>query len=531
MNLTYGLECLLEDASLPVLTAEAMRDADAATIADYGISAPTLMEVAGRGCARAAVGMIGVDARVIVVCGKGNNGGDGFVAARILALQGFDVDVYAVGGPDELSADAVGPYRQFERLAANARRSHIALHRLDDARLLNGLQPDLWIDALLGIGLSNTLREPYRTIADLMTHSPAPVLSVDIPTGLHADNGSVLGAAVRADVTVTMGAIKKGMLLEAGPHHCGRIQVAEIGIPPFALASRKTASTTTDEFVRAHIPTRPREAHKYNAGTVLVIGGSRGMTGAPVMTAVAAARGGAGYVMVACPEQEQPIIAGKLSEATTIALPTSDDGGIDAEGALLRLQDVLPKVAAVALGPGLGRHDSTVCFVHEFLRSTQLPVVIDADALFAVAVEPSEVPSIVGPRHLLTPHRGEFARLMPDGGPTQSSIEAARAAASHMNSTLLLKGMPSVVAGADGEVLIAGAGNNALATAGTGDVLAGLCASFLARGLDPIRAAAVALHVGGSAAEYYSRRYDPASMVAGDILRVLPRLMKLRFCE
>ncbi len=531
MNIRCGPESLSSDKLLPVLQAAAMREADAYTIQEFGIDGRTLMEVAGRACAATAVRMLRESEgdRVAVVCGSGNNGGDGFVAARILALKGLIVDVLCITPPDRLSPDAAHQYRLLERLIDYSNPPQLAIKtaaRLED---LHQHHPDLWIDALLGTGTTGEVRPQYRAAIEAISEARAPVLAIDIPSGLDADSGAPLGVVVDADVTVTMGALKSGMLFASGPDACGQIEVAEIGIPPSALSDRTDVFLTTDAAVRNWIPRRRRDAHKYSAGMVLVIGGSAGMSGAPVMSALAAARAGAGYVAVACQENIQPILAQKLTAQTTLALPMDEDGGIDVDAALSTLLPLLSKADAVALGPGLGRARGTINFVLTLLSLLDLPAVIDADALFALAEHPEAFESFRRADWILTPHHGEFKRLVADEADIDDPIRAAADFATQRECTLVLKGAPSVVAGPDGRVIVSGAGNNALATAGTGDVLTGLSAGFLARGLDPVRAAAAALHIGGAAADAFAGRYEASSMVATDLLRVLPRMMKSRF--
>lgn len=530
MNIHYDVEHLDAEGLLPVMTATSMREADAFAIENLRMGSLTLMETAGRACAATAVEMLRASGGVhaTVLCGKGNNGGDGYVVARQLILHGFAVRVVSTAGRDELSPDARQQFRLLEELAREVAPDVLALEEYA-VGTWNASASDLWIDALLGTGLSEDLREPYLTIVKRISDADVPVLAVDIPTGIEADTGRALGAAVKADVTVTMGAVKAGMLFGDGPEHCGRIEVAEIGIPRSALADKASASMTTDLAVARWLPQRAPDAHKYTAGMVLVIGGSEGMTGAPVLTARAAARSGAGYVMVACPESVQPTLATKLTTVTSVGLPVAPDGGIDAERAIARLRQPLERATAVALGPGLGRSESTIDFVDRLLRDLDKPVVIDADALYALSQRTELLERSAKPSWILTPHRGEFARLVHGDSVSTNPIEEAREYASRWKCTLLLKGMPSVVASAEGRTFVGGAGSNALATAGTGDVLTGLSASLSAQGLAPHLSAAAALHLGGAASDAYVARSGAASMIATDLIRILPRLLKTRF--
>lgn len=529
MIIRYGPEHLNAEGLLPLLSAESMRAADRQAIEEYGISVQTLMEQAGRACAATATRMLKASGgeHVSVMCGKGNNGGDGFAAARVLALQGFDVDVFSITTPEGLSPDAAHQYRLLERLLISSRQPRLHLHVIEDADALEARATDLWIDALLGTGIMSQVRPSYGAAIETINTSRSPVLSIDIPSGLDADDGTVHGTAVRADVTVTMGALKSGMVRV--PEYCGIIEVAEIGIPAEVLSDGAVACLTTDHAVTRWLPVRAHDAHKYSAGTVLVVGGSKGMTGAPVMSARSAARGGAGYVIVATPENVQPIVGGHLVPETTVALPQEHEDGLDPESSRTALEPILARADSVALGPGLGRATGTVRFIRSLLRDLTIPTVIDADALFALSTDPASYDILRRGNFVLTPHMGEFKRLLGTDASLDDPAGSARDFASRYQCTVVLKGAPTLVAGSDGTVLFAGAGNQALATAGTGDVLAGLCASFLARGLDPVRAAAAAMHVGGTAAEAYSERNDLTGMIATDIIDMIPSLIKQSF--
>ncbi len=524
------------DALEPVLTAEAMREADRFTIEDYGVPGFTLMETAGRGAADAIEGVFGPMAgkTVTCLCGKGNNGGDGFVVARVLHARGARVRVVALNGPEAMTDDAAHNWRLLERLAEHDDDGRLTLARFEN--LGQGAafgQADLHVDALLGTGLTSALRAPILGLVEWLNEQAQPTVALDVPTGLHCDHGGVLGAAVQAALTVTMGALKAGLLLGQGPRLAGRVEVVEIGIPQVALDRAQglpgCALRPTDAAIRAWLPQRAHDAHKYSAGMALVVAGSPGMTGAPVMASVAAARAGAGYVTCACPEDLQPLLASRLTEVTTLALPAAPGDGLDADGALAALQPRLEKARALLVGPGLGRHPATQAFVLRLLQQVEMPVVVDADGLNALAQAPDLVARHARGRWILTPHAGEFARLAGSEVDPTDRIRVAQDYARRWQCVLLLKGMPSVVAGPDGAAYVGATGNPALATAGTGDVLAGQCVGLLAQGLSPLRAAVCALHTGGAAADRYAARRPPSSMMATDLLDELPRVLQERF--
>lgn len=516
-----------------MLTAAAMRAADGYAIDPYGLPGFTLMETAGRAAADAMEAHFGPVAgrRVACCCGKGNNGGDGLVVARVLHARGAVVDVVLSSDADELSPDAAHNLRLLQTLAANDPDGRLHVHRL--AAPLDALPPaDLAVDALLGTGLTRAPRAPLDGMIAWLNARTAPVTALDLPSGLNSDDGCTPGAVVEAALTVTMGALKAGLLLGEGPRVAGRVVTAEIGIPAFALSGRADAAgcarRSTDDAVRRWLPARGHDANKYSVGLAVVVAGSPGMTGAPVMAATAAARAGAGYVVCACHEALHDVLAAKLTEVTTLPLPDAD-GGIDPDGALAALAPRLEKARALLVGCGLGRHPATQRFVRALLAQTDLPVVLDADGLNALVGHTDLLAEHARGRWILTPHAGEFERLAGEKIGPDGPIETARRFARRWNSVLVLKGLPSVTATPDGQVCVNATGNPALATAGTGDVLAGLCAGLLAQGLPPGPAAVAALHVGGAAADRYTRRRAGRAMVATDLLRQLPLVLRERF--
>lgn len=520
----------------PVLTADAMREADRVTIEDFGVPSFTLMESAGRGAADCLADAYGplTERGVMVLCGKGNNGGDGLMVARQLLARGATVHVVLSAAPDALRDDPARNYGLLEQLAG-AHGDRLGLHAFDTTAALDALarrtRPALFIDALLGTGLTSALREPIDGIVRWLNEQPAPTVALDVPTGLHSDTGAVLGTAVDADRTITMAALKAGLLIGAGPRPTGAIDVVEIGIPDHViehtLDAPGCARLTTDAAIAAWLPTRSHDAHKYSAGMALVVGGAPGYTGAPVMSSLAAARAGAGYVACATPAAVQSILAGKMTEVPTIALPDGDTG-LQPDAALHALEAPMDKARALLVGPGLGRAAGTTQFVRDLLRASDHPAVIDADGLNALAEDPAPLDQTAG-RWILTPHAGEFRRLAGDDADLDDPIRTAQTYAQRWNCVLLLKGMPSIVAAPNGTAFVNGTGNPALATAGTGDVLAGLCVSLLAQGLPPTQAALCALHLGGAAADRYAAHTESRTMMALDLLTQLPPVLNERF--
>lgn len=524
----------MTDAMQPVLTAAAQREADRRTIEEFGLPGATLMENAGRGAAATIAQQMGPvrGKTIVVLCGKGNNGGDGFVIAQRLYACGARVRVLAASPASDMTPDAALNWRLLEKLRNHDTSGRLRLERY--ARVEKSLPPaDLYVDALLGTGLSSPVREPLLGMVASLNAQPAPVVAIDIPTGLHADHGTVLGSAVKATLTITMGTLKAGLLLNDGPDLAGRTEVIDIGIPGFI--SRDVgkwpgcAYRTTDAGVSAWLPRRDRLAHKYSAGAALVIGGTPGLAGAPVMASLATARVGAGYVTCAAGQSVRRVLAEKMTEIVTVALPETHDGGIDGTKALVELAPHLDKAKALLIGPGLGRLAGTQDFVCALLRTTDLPAVVDADALYALSSVPDTIARYARGRWILTPHAGEFQRLAGAAVDLTGRISLASSYAQRWNCILVLKGMPSIIAAPEGTAYVNGTGGPALATAGTGDILAGLCAGLLAQGLSPVRAAVCAAHLGGAAADRYTERRGQSTMMAMDLLMELPEVRKERF--
>ena len=523
-------------AVYPVLTAAAMREADRFTIEDYGIPGITLMESAGRSAADRIEQYYGPlkGKTVACYCGKGNNGGDGMVVARQLYAVGAYVHVVTMDDEPQMSRDAAFNMGLLRKLASHDADKRLYLHSFEKMEQLIDIgEVDIHVDALLGTGLTSALREPLSGLVEWINNQPQSTVALDIPTGLHSDFGTILGTAVKADLTVTMGAFKTGLLINDGPGCAGKIDVVEIGIPAFVLdrVSKQSGCgvCAMDESINSLLPKRSHHDHKYSVGLALIIAGSPGMTGAPAMASSAAARVGAGFVVCACPDSIQPIMSTKMTEVTTVALPTDDNDGIRPEEAISAVAERLGKARALLVGCGMGRNPNTVRFIHQLLKKVDVPVVIDADGLNALVGQTHLFHKYARGRWILTPHEGEFKRLAGINVHIEDRIQLAQEYAARWNCVLLLKGLPSIVAGPDGQTYINRTGNPALASAGTGDVLAGMCVGLLAQGLSPIQAAFTALHIGGAAADRYVGHYPPRTMQAMDLVQQLRYVFKERF--
>ena len=494
------------------LTASEMQAADTRTVEDVGIPQIVLMESAGRAVADLARDFLddleGDPIRVAVVAGPGNNGGDALVAARYLMQLGFEPDIYVTAKAADLGDLCRTQLEIMEGLGA----SISFLREQTPEFFRSGLRSaSLIVDGLLGTGVSGALREPYRTWVADMNSAGREIVAVDMPTGIDASSGAVPGPAVQAAATVTMAAPKVGMLLYPAASYVGELWVAQIGIPPAILADvgGRYHILTKQQFF-FWLPQRSPLANKRSAGDVVVIGGSKQYAGAPVLCAQAAHRAGAGYVTVVCPPAAAPAIAHHLIEEVVAPWPDSDDP----ETVVNALLEQTRHAGAVAIGPGLGRDEVTQTIVRRYIEQCTRPLVIDADALFALG---ESVGIVRSKKAVLTPHDGEFTRLLGDRADTAISnrIKAADDFATELDVTLLLKGPRSIVATKEA-TFVNLRGNELLATAGTGDVLSGMIAATIAAGCSPRQAAAIGAYWHGIAAEYLLHRNNH-SIVAGDI--------------
>ena len=507
-------------------TADLMRGFDRQAITSLGIPGLTLMENAGRAFVdaveRARGPLAGAD--VAVVCGKGNNGGDGFVIARHMANRGASVTALLLSPRRAIRGDALA------NLEIALRMSRVAGSGLRVRQVKAGdafpRRAGIIVDAIFGTGFSGDAEGPARAAIEWINRAGAYVAAVDIPSGVDATTGVAGTSAVRADLTVAMGLAKIGHYVGRGADLSGTVRVADIGIPPSLMRVRRGGTyRVLAEDAAAVLPPRARNAHKYSAGSVLVIGGSGSFTGAPLMTAQSALRAGAGSVVLAFPASLRPVIARRLTEVVLAPLPETPSGalGMSAlEAALGRAS----RADAVAIGPGLSREEETVRFVREFLSRAPLPAVVDADALFALKGIP---PSRFGARHvrILTPHTGEFAALTGTDASAADAmrVSAARDAARALRSIVVLKGAPTVTALPGGETYVNSTGNPGMATVGSGDVLTGAVAAMLAQGATPPAAAWGGVYVHGSAGDIARERHGMRGMVATDITEALAQAM------
>ncbi|HEU4450859.1 MAG TPA: NAD(P)H-hydrate dehydratase [Gaiellaceae bacterium] len=481
----------------PVYTAEEMRAAEAA----YAGTTLELMERAGRRVAEEVLERYPAARRIAVWCGTGANGGDGFVAATELARARRECSVRLVGEEGRVAGDAATSLRR-------AREAGVPF--VDEPG-----PADVVVDALFGTGFSGRpRREAERAIATV-NDAGVPVVAVDLPSGVDASTGTVAGAAVRAELTVTFHGLKVGHVVAPGRFHRGAVVVADIG-----LAGGETRVRRATEAILALVPRRREEDNKYTAGSVLVVGGSVGLTGAPSLAAEAALRAGAGIVTACVPASLNEVFEQRLLEVMTRPCP-DEEGTMTADAADAVLA-AAKRAGAVALGPGLGRTDGARTLVGKLLDRLDRPVVLDADGLWALAGHLDWVFSRDAPT-VLTPHAGELGRLLgrPSAWVSANRLDAVQAGADDTGAVVLLKGADTLVAAPGRGPVAVDLGNAGLATAGSGDVLTGVVGAFLAKGMDGAVAAAAGAAACGVASGLAGERHGRAGMIARDVVESL----------
>ena len=479
-------------------TTETIRSLDAAATAS-GTPGDVLMERAGYGAFKfMATVACPCARRIVVVAGKGNNGGDASVVARYLAASGRQVELVLLCDPAALDDAAQASFKQIEHSGVHV---SVAADEAALKRVWPMLQCDVLVDGVLGTGVAGEVNGVARAAIECINAHGAPVLSLDVPSGLDSDKGTPCGAAVRAAWTVTFGHAKRAMLTAAGEEYCGRVEVVDIGLARDAGGGDGPTCLSSRE-VTEMLAARDLRDHKNKLGHVLVIAGSRGMTGAAVLCAQAALHTGAGLVTVAVPESLLPLVAPLVPACMTLPVP---DGGLGmfTRDAVAVLFENLERFSCVAIGPGMGRHKAVDAFLHLLLMELYCPTVVDADALNHMADKPGLLAEVEGTSMVLTPHPGEFERLS-GMKPTNDAIERAamaRSFAEKHGAVVLLKGFHSIVAAPGMVPCLNMTGNQGMATAGSGDVLTGMIAALLARGMSPADATRAGAFIHGLAGD------------------------------
>lgn len=510
-----------------LVTVEEMRELERVAIEDYHIPSIVLMENAARQTADLIARRLGTISgkRILIFAGKGNNGGDGLAVARYMVNRGAAVRVLFYGDPDANQGDAAIN----RQIADSMKIELIAVNGVRDAeRIRQSISvSDCLVDAMLGIGFKGQLRDGMRRICELMNGSGKYIVAVDVPTGVHADSGEVADGAVRASDTITFGACKIGLVLYPASAYCGKITVASIGIPE-RLARMAGCVQVIDDDCTVDIQQRRLPyAHKGSCGRVVIAGASSGLTGAAYLSSASALRTGAGLVTVCVPRSVHRIMEIKTTEAMTMAMADTEVGTL-AMAAKDELVLQANRSDVLVMGPGLGRCDETADLVEAVIREVEKPLVLDADALYAIARRP-EVLLAAKALPILTPHPGELARLLQISIKEVNAgrIEIAKRASQVFKSIVVLKGARTVVAYPDGEVYVNVCGNEGMATGGMGDVLAGVIGSLVAQGLSAHEAALSGVYLHSIAGDI-AAEVGKIGMVAGDVAQTMQQAIQRR---
>jgi len=506
-----------------------MRELDRRTIEEYGTPGEVLMDRAGRGVADITLRLIEttgfVSPFVLLLAGRGNNGGDAFTAARYLKEMGIRVEVWLAGSVNEVKGDAL---KHFSKLKAEkiSFRELPTMQDWQDARKFRS-GCDILVDGLLGTGSKGPARGPAVGAIQYINANAqdALVVAIDIPSGLNADTGVAEGEAVIADITVTMGLPKIGLTEMAALDYVGCVEVVDIGIPEEYIAEIKSEEDREMIYLtdlKSHFPRRRRATHKGDYGHVLLIGGARGYTGAIIMAAKAALRSGAGLVTVMVPKSIAPTVSAASSEAMVIGEQETEHGSLSPE-IWMNWKASIDEYDAILIGPGLTRHESSLLLVRHVIRDCSAPLVLDADAISVLEGQPHWVEKADCPV-VITPHPGELAALFSQSIEEIQSdrLGVAAAAAKFTAATVVLKGAGTIVAKADRPLNINMTGNPGMATGGSGDVLAGMIVGLLGQKIDPFEAARAAVYLHGRAGDMAARRKSQAGIIAGDLIEEIP---------
>jgi NAD(P)H-hydrate epimerase len=516
-------------ATMKIVDSRQMRNIDARAIREFGIPGLVLMENAGSGCADALEEMF-EDLEpndVVILCGKGNNGGDGFVLARHLRNRGLSPRVIALRALDEVQGDAQTNLRILQRIG-------LEVEVATDVPAWDGIRPGLdrhrvLVDALLGTGLRGPVRGFLRHVIASLAGYPGHTVSLDIPSGLSADSPRVPGEAVVADHTLTLGLPKIAHLFPPAELFCGGLTVLDISLPAEAVDAEGIGLQLIEEAtVERALPPRPREAHKGDFGRILLVAGSRGKPGAAALAALGALRSGAGLVTVSTGRSAQPMIAAHAPEIMVEPLPETERGTLSRKGAPVLLKQAAA-MDALVVGPGLGTGADVSQILRKLADKVECPLVIDADGLNAFARNPSALEGSAAHPRILTPHPGEMARLV---GKSTADVQAdrigiARRFARDHGCYVVLKGYRTLVATPAGEIHVNPTGNPGMATAGTGDVLSGMIGALIAQAREPLPGLLAAVYLHGLAGDLAAAGRGEVGMTATDLLALLPEATRV----
>lgn len=514
---------------MKVVSPEVMSKMDKATIEKIGIPGIALMENAGREVADTIINFWKQNnsniKKVSIICGKGNNGGDGFVIARHLINNGFDVKVILLATADEVKGDAKINLNILKNINADIKY----ILNEDDIRNLSDYCQDSFaiVDAIFGTGLRGKVRGIASSVISIINSLNIPVIAVDIPSGVCGKTGKILGEAVKAHITVTMALPKAGLVLYPGAEYVGKLIIGDIGMSnDIKNKALGVGEIVEKENVRRYFKPYSQDSHKGTFGRVFVLAGSSGMSGAAYLTGMAAAKSGAGLVTVGTPSSLQDILAAKSTEIMTLGLCETKNRTLSTK-ALEKALDFAKKCDSVAIGPGLSQDKDTQRFVWEFIKNCKTPMVVDADAINALAKKPEILKDTLA-TVVITPHPGEMARLLLTSLQEiqEDRVKSVKCAAKEFSCTAVLKGAATLIATAHDKLYINPTGNPGMATGGSGDVLTGIIAALLARGMTTCEAAIAGVYIHGLAGDLSSRITGEISLVAGNLIDFLPGAFK-----
>lgn len=507
---------------MKIVTAHTMQELDRRAIKEFGIPSRDLMEQAGRGCADHILAAYGTrkSKRVVILSGKGNNGGDGYVIARYLLEKEWQVLVIVLADRNSISGDAeTNLVRLPEEIVSFCPgEGELTEKHVDDLQ-----QADVLVDALLGTGLRSDLTGVYLEAVELINSAPGKVVAVDIPTGIHGTTGRILGQTVHANMTVTFGVAKLGHVLYPAAEHVGRLVIVDIGIPPLLMDEAVGYDFLNEKLMAPLVKRRDRQAHKGTYGHCLIIAGSTGKTGAAALAANSAVRTGSGLVTLAVPESINQILEVKTTEAMTLPLPDAGSGHLTIHS-LVALEKQLAGKDALAIGPGIDRRPASVTVVQTLIETVSIPMVIDADGLNALAEDTSILHRRRSQNIVLTPHPGEMSRLLGSAIPDVAAIRisVAQEFARTFGVYVVLKGARTIIAAPNGMAAINGSGNPGMASGGMGDVLTGIIVSLLGQGYSTWNACRLGVFIHGLAGDLVAMEQGEIGMTATDLTTRIP---------
>jgi len=517
---------------MKIVSTNEIRDLDRLTIKEYGVPGFLLMERAGRGVADGVIRLFRdynlTGEKALLIAGHGNNGGDAFVAARFLKEDGFAVQVLLAGEKAKLRGDALNHFKKMARhkIPFKELKTENDWYKLAADK---NFSPAVVVDGILGTGLEGKARgvaaAAIRFINELSKN--ILVIAIDIPSGLNSDTGSAEGEAVRADLTLTMGLPKRGLIEQGALEYVGRLEVVDIGFPSALIGKIKSdMELISSADISPLFPRRPRNSHKGNYGHLLIMGGAEGYSGAMTLAALAAVRSGVGLVTVVVPERLVPVVARTVPEAMVHGAPETKSGSLDSV-CWKEWKKRLGEFNAILAGPGMTRHAATFRLVEMILRDSKIPVVLDADALNVFEGKASKL-SARREKLVITPHPGEMARLMGiSAAQVQSNrFAVAKKAALLTRSTTVLKGAGTLIAEKDKPLQINMTGNPGMSAGGMGDVLAGLLGGFLAQGMKPFAAARASVYLHGRAGDLAAGKSTEQTLIARDLIACLPEAFR-----